>query len=437
MLASARSAAGSPTWASAPIAWEAEQLHVSYPAVRRNSGKSRYDLPMRELPGAVRPFAVPTAILAIAALGHLVGPPMPQSLAGLFLLGPFALLGTAVALAWGFNRGRAFVIAASLLGAFAAQQLYPGKVVYTALVCLVPFNALLAMVLAERGARYRAAYGWLLLLVCEAALIHAVSRLDAALLDNALLRSPPTPLAGRILFAAAFAAAVWRAWPEHTPLQVGNASALVAFYIAAEWVGSPRVYSTFMAAGGAILIIALVQESHQLAFRDPLTGLPGRRALEERLRSLDGDYVISMVDVDHFKNFNDTHGHDIGDQVLKLVGARLAEVGGGGTAFRYGGEEFCVVFPDSELEDVLLQLEAIRVSIEGYRMAVRAPDRPKEVKHGAKRRGEGTTDKHFSVTVSIGACSPSSSLRTPAQVVKAADEALYRAKQGGRNRVST
>lgn len=391
---------------------------------------------MRELPRAVRPFAVPAAILAIPAIAHLVGPPMPDSLAGLFVLGPYILLATAVALAWVFNRGRAFVIAASLLCAFAGQQLSPGKAAYTALAILVPFNALLATVLAERGARYRAAYGWLLLLACEAALIISIAKVDVAALDNALLRSPPTPLAGRIMFAAAFAAAVWRAWPEHTPLQVGNAGALVAFYIASEWVGSPRVYSSFMVAAGAMLIVALVQESHRLAFRDPLTGLPGRRALEERLRSLDGRYVISMIDVDHFKQFNDTHGHDIGDQVLKLVGARLAEVGGGGTAFRYGGEEFCVLFPDAEIEDVLLQLEAIRVSIESYRMAVRAPDRPKEVELGAKRRGEGGRDRQLSVTVSIGACSPSMNLRTPAQVIKAADEALYRAKQGGRNRVS-
>ena len=108
---------------------------------------------MRELSGAVRPLAIPAAILAIAAIARLIGPPMPESLAGLFVLGPYALLGIAVALAWVFNRGRAFVIAASLLCAFAAQQLYPGEVVYTALVCLVPFNALLAIVLPERGVR--------------------------------------------------------------------------------------------------------------------------------------------------------------------------------------------------------------------------------------------------------------------------------------------
>jgi diguanylate cyclase (GGDEF)-like protein len=239
------------------------------------------------------------------------------------------------------------------------------------------------------------------------------------------------------VLGAAFAAAVWRAWPELTPLQIGNAGAVAAYYIAAEWVGTPGVYAAFMSAAGAILVVSLLEESHRLAFRDSLTGLPGRRALEERLRSLRGRFAIAMVDVDHFKKFNDTHGHDIGDQVLKLVGARLAEVGGGGIAFRYGGEEFSVLFPGTKLDEALEHLEAIRGSIESYRMAVRAPDRPKSEEAGSKRRGEGVSEKTLSVTVSIGACAPNKSSRTPAQVVKAADEALYRAKQGGRNRVST
>ena len=64
-------------------------------------------------------------------------------------------------------------------------------------------------------------------------------------------------------------------------------------------------------------------------------------------------YVLAMADVDHFKSFNDTHGHDTGDQVLKLVAARLAQVKGGGRAFRYGGEEFTVLFPDRTLDEAL------------------------------------------------------------------------------------
>jgi GGDEF domain-containing protein len=391
---------------------------------------------MRELPAVARPIIVPAGIVAATALAVWLGPPLPASFEGLRIAGPYALLGIATVLAWWFNRGRAFVVAASLLGAFAAQQFYPGKPVYTALVVLVPLNALVAMLLPERGARYRAAYVWFVLLAGEGLLLAWLSTKSVSL-ENPLLRSPPTPLVGRVVFAAAFAAAVWRAWPEFTALQVGNAAALAAFFIAAGWAGSPGASAAFMSAAGAILVVALLAESHRLAFRDQLTGLPGRRALEERMRSLGGKYAIAMVDVDHFKKFNDTHGHDIGDQVLKLVAARLAEVGGGGVAFRYGGEEFSVVFPGTRLGDALPYLEAIRASIQGYRMAVRSPDRPKAPEDGAKRRGAGSSDALLSVTVSIGACAPGKRLRTPAQVIRAADEALYRAKQGGRNRVST
>ncbi len=191
-----------------------------------------------------------------------------------------------------------------------------------------------------------------------------------------------------------------------------------------------------MTAAGIILIAALLQESHQLAFRDSLTGLPGRRALEERLRSLGERYAIAMIDVDHFKQFNDTHGHDVGDQVLRLVGARLSQVGGGGTAYRYGGEEFSVVFPERDLAEVLPTLEALRGAIESYRMAIRAEDRPKKAEEGSKHRGAGAPEEILSVTVSIGAAGPSESAPTPHAVIKAADEALYRAKKAGRNRVS-
>src|SRR5262245_33510908 len=376
---------------------------------------------------ALRPAWIPAGILAATALlAWFVQ--LPADFAGLRTAGPYALLLTGFGMAWRFNRGRAFVIVASLLGAFAAYQAFPTKAVQNALVVLVSLNVLLAMILPDRGVRWRAGYGWLALLGLEAVLL--------AWLPEVVLPS----LIGRVMFAGAFAAAMWRAWPELTALQMGSAGALAAFYIAAEWIGT-GAYSAFMSAAGVILIVSLLEESHRLAFRDTLTGLPGRRALEERLRSLGSRYTIAMVDVDHFKKFNDTHGHDIGDQVLKLVGARLAEVGGGGRAFRYGGEEFAVLFPDTQLEDALLYLEAIRISIEGYRMAVRAPDRPKSEEEGSKRRANysprGNPEKHLSVTVSIGASSRASSASTSAQVLQAADEALYRAKQGGRNRVST
>jgi len=74
-----------------------------------------------------------------------------------------------------------------------------------------------------------------------------------------------------------------------------------------------------------MLVVAIAHEAYLMAFRDELTGLPGRRALNERLQRLGRQYVLAMADVDHFKRFNDTHGHDVGDQVLKMVGQPSAQ----------------------------------------------------------------------------------------------------------------
>lgn len=378
------------------------------------------------------------AILLATILAASLGPNLPQEYAGLRTAGPYAVLLTGLGVALWFNRGRSFVVLASLLLGWAAFHNFPGKPVFIAIAVLVPLNCLVAFIARERGARYGMAFRWLVLLAAEVVFVFWLRKL--AVPEEALghwaLRSPPVPLAGRLVFAAAFAAAVWRAYLEPRPLQIANAGALAAFFIGAYWAEDPGVFAAFMTAAGAIEIVALLQESHRLAFRDELTGLPGRRALDERLRTLGTRYVLAMVDVDHFKKFNDTHGHDVGDQVLKLVAGRLAQVDGGGIAYRYGGEEFCVLFPDSDLRGATRHLEAIRGSIERYKMAVRGEDRPRNPDDTSSLRINRPARKTLSVTVSIGVAEPGDNLLTPAQVLKAADQALYRAKQAGRNRVS-
>jgi len=409
----------------------------------------------------MRPIWVPAAILLAAAIAVAASPSLPRSLSGLTVVGPYVvlLLGAAIS-AW-FNRSRAFIMLASLLAAYAGFSLvgdmesagFAKHAVYTALAIFVPFNVLLALVLPERGVRQHRNYRWLLLGAAEALFVVWIAnagRSDLSgtawrdVLDNWLLRSPPTPLLGRILIALAFIAAVARSWPrasgkelrkEPRPLDIGTAGALVAFLIGCEWANTPGALGAFMSAAGVILLAAVLQESHRLAFRDELTGLPSRRALEERLSGLGPVYAIAMVDVDHFKQFNDTHGHDIGDQVLKLVAARLAEIKGGGTSYRYGGEEFCVLFVDRTLEQALPHLEQLRKGIENYRMAVRGGDRPKDTESGTQRRATRTPDKTLSVTVSVGAAERDDTLIRPALVIRAADAALYRAKRAGRNRV--
>jgi diguanylate cyclase (GGDEF)-like protein len=182
-----------------------------------------------------------------------------------------------------------------------------------------------------------------------------------------------------------------------------------------------------------ILVTAVAHEAYQMAFRDELTGLPGRRALNERLMRLGRQYVIAMTDVDHFKRFNDTHGHDVGDQVLRVVASRLRKVGGGGRAYRYGGEEFVVVFPGKTLEACLPHLEDLRKAIEEYVLKLRDQEkRPKDDQVGRQSRKRQVA-KNVSVTISIGVAERQLAQRSSDEVLKAADKALYSAKSAGRN----
>jgi len=179
-------------------------------------------------------------------------------------------------------------------------------------------------------------------------------------------------------------------------------------------------------------LLVVVIDSYFLAYRDELTGLPSRRALNQLALSLGRKYTLAMMDIDHFKKFNDTYGHDIGDQVLKLVASKLAKVKSGGKVFRYGGEEFTVVFPRKSVEQSIAELEALRQSIADYKMVIRKPQR----KTKQDRKGKKTSDmKTVSVTISIGVAQRSNKQKFE-KVLKEADLALYRAKKAGRNNVS-
>ena len=141
-----------------------------------------------------------------------------------------------------------------------------------------------------------------------------------------------------------------------------------------------------------------------------------------------------MVDVDHFKKFNDKYGHDIGDQVLKKLASQLRQVRGG-KAFRYGGEEFTVLFPNKSLNEAKLFCDELCKKVESSPFMLRNKKRPKTIKDETKKRKQAKA-KPLTITISIGVAERSQSLITAEDVIKQADNALYKAKKNGRNQVA-
>ncbi len=404
---------------------------------------------------AVLAIAVPAAAILGAFLLVRYGADLPPAVAALRAYGAYALLAATALISLGFNRSRPFFAALTLAAAYLGYKLIivpdlgsvTARTVYLGLCLLVPLNLALLAWLPERGIFNVWGLRRLTLILGEVALVAALARaqdlyllhlLEQRLFALALPGSPPIPQLGILTAVGSFLAIGVRivGLGRGSPHESGLAGALAAFLCFAYTLAHPTAASAFAAAAALILFASLLQDSHRMAFWDELTGLPNRRALNERLLSLSGHYAVAMVDVDHFKRFNDTHGHDMGDQVLKMVAARLAEVGGGGRPYRFGGEEFAVLFPGVTLREALPHLEALRARIAGYKLAVRGKDRPANERSGRRGRGRRVPDAHVSVTVSIGVAEPNERYTRPEEVLRAADSALYRAKRRGRNQVS-
>lgn len=163
------------------------------------------------------------------------------------------------------------------------------------------------------------------------------------------------------------------------------------------------------------------------AMFDGLTGIHNRRWLDETLHRLEQRYrkspdhelSVSLIDIDHFKRFNDTYGHDAGDHVLTVVATTLAQnLRPTDLVARFGGEEFVIIFPDTKLADALVAAERVRLAVAAETLTV--PD-GRELP---------------SVTISMGVAQLEPG-QTVAEFLKTADNAMYRAKRAGRNRAFT
>jgi len=376
----------------------------------------------------------------------------------------YAVFAAGVLLAWRFQSSRTLSALILLLVAHRALEFFsagkivtagPGRIAFEVIAVLLPLT--FVALARSRDARLTmpVIVPRLGLLFVQSVFVAVLSRpgeksapaiFHLAMLSPRLFHWTRLSQPALLVFAVTLTVLGLRFIRSYTPAETGFFWSLAAVFAGLQAGGVGRIGSAYFVTAALILATSIIENSYVLAYHDELTALPSRRAFNQALPQLSVPYCVAVVDIDHFKRFNDTYGHDAGDQVLRMVASRLARVSGGGEAFRVGGEEFIILFPGKTTSEVRPHLEALRQVIQESQFRFRGkPDR-RSLSRGADRRMQGKKKRstgavtlpdavEVSVTVSIGLAEPRPKKQSIEQVIEAADRALYRAKQAGRNRV--
>jgi diguanylate cyclase (GGDEF)-like protein len=339
------------------------------------------------------------AVLSLATAFHLA-PAIGAGAAAVLTLNQLVAAGTLHDQGWSRRGLAALSLAMALLAVWALSQNAPAGLP-------AELNAWLAA-----GRRLTAGIRPLVREWLPERLAHAAAQPDFIVWSGALLLS---------------ASALVRTDAGWAGLGAGLALCAPAFARGLDAGGRTLLASAALLA----VLVGMLESLLALAYRDGLTGLPGRRSLSARLKLLRRRYAIAMVDVDHFKRFNDRYGHKTGDQVLKMIAARLRGVRRG-QAYRYGGEEFAVVFAGRAAAAAEAELEQFRRALAAAPFIVRREPRQKKALRGGNSNSAAQRHKTH-VTASIGLALAGRDGRKPPEVLAAADKALYKAKQNGRN----
>ncbi len=369
----------------------------------------------------------PGAWLLLAAWALQQEEPARLALAPYVRFFCFGALAGAVLISWYYSQGRvlfsALVALLTVWGLLALPT--SAEVSKLAAAFLLPLNIALVASVGERGTVTLSGLGKMVLIAMQAIGVVMLGELRGGRLETFLRwgqnlsGSTQIPLTQQLSFAAAALTLLGLVVFRRTRVEAALFWALVTAFMGLRQTEREDEPLFYFAAAGLILVYAALEHGYEIAHRDELTGLPGRRTLRQVMLQLGSRYAVAMCDVDHFKTFNDTFGHEAGDQVLRFVGSKLSQVRGGARAFRYGGEEFTVVFPGRTAEEAQPFVESLRESIAA---------------HGFHLRGPGSEPQiSVTITISIGLAESSRELSTAELVLEAADAALYRAKESGRN----
>lgn len=364
---------------------------------------------------------------------------------------PYVIFSIGFALCWLFYNSREFNLFIILAVSFAAfNQFFWDKglagfqkeLLLNLLCILIPLNFMIFYYLKERGILNQYGIKRIFFVVAQILVAFWLIRTNQFGLSTYLsIDLLPFPLQGKTIIKQPAQIMIFVTflvlcthWLFHSKQMLGAwLLALISVVVALYFVLNTQLSTVYFIIAGLILLFAVIMNSYNLAYRDELTQMPSRRALKQQLASLGKTYSLAMVDVDHFKKLNDNYGHDIGDEVLKMLATHLQNIEGSGRAFRYGGEEFTIIFPGKDASDAAVYLDALRNKIAAKPFIIRNKKRPKTKSEQKPKKNDKT--QKLNVTVSIGIAEKQAKQSSTEEVMKLADNALYKAKKKGRNRV--
>jgi len=359
---------------------------------------------------------------------------------------PYALvfccgaLAAALLISWYYDQSRLLCVASVVVGTVWVVQQLPtaANSAKFAAALLLPVNFVLFASVRERGVMSFEGFLKIGVVMAQAFGLAWLGRTNHQTLEAILgwghraVAWMWLPIPAIVAFGIAGMSLVVLFLVRRSSVEPGLLWALAAMFLGVNQVMMPDALLLYAGTASLMLVFAVLEHGYDIAYRDELTGLPGRRAFNHIMEQLSGTYTLAMCDVDHFKKHNDTYGHETGDQILKMVSAKLSQVGGGGRAFRYGGEEFLLVFRGLSAREAEPFVDAICRTIASTGFVVRGKDRPPKRPLEVRPRRNLTK---IQITVSAGVAGRSPRHSSPELVLDAADAALYRAKEAGRNRV--
>lgn len=400
----------------------------------------------------ITPLLIPSAILLLSVLMlPMAAELQPAQRLGLVQL-PYYLLALVAVLGLLLNRCREAGAAMFLVILYYCiqtelqsplEQVRPGSV-YFLLSLFVPIGiAVLSLLPEKRSVEF---WGVAALSFAPLLLVIGARVLDQAMLTETGLNQiwlpradAPTILSaeGFYLFAAAILCSLVAYFVRRGVAQAGLVFSLVFAFATLNWLHLSMISTVMILAGGLALFSGVISSLLHMLYQDELTGLANRKALNKAMATLNEGDILVMADIDKFKNLNDSHGHDTGDEVLKLVAAILNETGERAKVYRYGGEEFTLLFKGRDPDRALDAMQEIRKRIAAYPIVIRAHEqrpkrKPKQADKGAAYQEAKIVKKTIRTSISMGAVT----LRQDehmAEALKRADQQLYKAKKAGRN----